>query len=545
MPHLHREGAPTVTVTIRREDRSAGIGPSPAPRRVIQRGFLATAELLTDGGDARIQIEPSGWANKYGCPATPDESLAAFGSSTASVISEPAFTAADRLRRRLVDALGSEPESEIYAREMYRVRREFRDLCGLSDMPGLEIVFAASGTDLHLLAAQLIGSAAGSTPLAVMVEAAETGSQIRAALAGRHFSTRTALGNAVAADTTMADSGAIEVAAVPLRETDGAPRAAAAVDAEIEALVAAAAAAGRRVLLTLVDVSKTGLIAPSPQCANALRQRFPGCVEVLVDACQFRLAAANLRAYLEHGFMVAVTGSKFLTGPAFSGALLFPQGVAERLRSIRLPAALSAYSARADWPADWATADTLRSAANYGLLLRWEAALAEFRTFQALPETELRSFLENLAGAVRTRLANDPAFEPLPSPPLDRQLVNGPPAWDGVSTIHPFLLRRSGKLLRREETARVYDLLRVDAGDALHLAAGDPERGLAALRCQLGQPVACGQRDGAPISALRLCASARLAVEAITRNRRTAIIERALRALDKAALLARSLSFEA
>jgi hypothetical protein len=114
-----------------------------------------------------------------------------------------------------------------------------------------------------------------------------------------------------------------------------------------------------------------------------------------------------------------------------------------------------------------------------------------------------------------------------------------------VSTIHPFLLRRSGKLLRREETARVYDLLRVDAGDALHLAAGDPERGLAALRCQLGQPVACGQRDGAPISALRLCASARLAVEAITRNRRTAIIERALHALDKAALLARSLSFEA
>jgi DeoR/GlpR family transcriptional regulator of sugar metabolism len=49
-------------------------------------------------------------------------------------------------------------------------------------------------------------------------------------------------------------------AAGSCRTADGAPRTAAAVDAEVEALVADAAATGRRVLLTLVDVSKTGLI---------------------------------------------------------------------------------------------------------------------------------------------------------------------------------------------------------------------------------------------------------------------------------------------
>jgi hypothetical protein len=59
------------------------------------------------------------------------------------------------------------------------------------------------------------------------------------------------------------------------------------------------------------------------------------------------------------------------------------------------------------------------------------------------------------------------------------------------------------------------------------------------LRCQLGQPVACGQRDGVPVSALRLCASARLIVEATAQNGRqaSAVIERALAVLEKTALL--------
>jgi hypothetical protein len=85
-----------------------------------------------------------------------------------------------------------------------------------------------------------------------------------------------------------------------------------------------ALAQGRRVLLVLADVSKTGLIAPSLACVTALQRRWPDALDILVDACQFRLAPATLRAYLIHNFMIALTGSKFLTGPTFSGALLIP-----------------------------------------------------------------------------------------------------------------------------------------------------------------------------------------------------------------------------
>jgi hypothetical protein len=61
-------------------------------------------------------------------------------------------------------------------------------------------------------------------------------------------------------------------------------------------------------------------------------------------------------------------------------------------------------------------------------------------------------------------------------------------------------------------------------------------RAIAALRCQVGQPVPCGHRNGVPLSALRLCASARLVVEAASGGA-AQVIARAMAVLDKAAWL--------
>src|SRR5258708_7351987 len=70
--------------------------------------------------------------------------------------------------------------------------------------------------------------------LALMAEAAETGSGVPAALAGRHFSARTALGETVTDGAAVGDGTGIEVVAVPARSVDGLPRPAVAVDLEIE-----------------------------------------------------------------------------------------------------------------------------------------------------------------------------------------------------------------------------------------------------------------------------------------------------------------------
>jgi selenocysteine lyase/cysteine desulfurase len=514
----------------------AGPPPVPAmPRRAqpSDAGLPPTAELLTDGGDARIVPDPKRGLNKYGCSPFPDPDLAAFGSSTASTISSTAFAAADRLRERLAAAACHESPGLTYARELDRMRAELADLCGIADLPDLEIVFAASGTDLHLLAAQLAAGGARAPLHAVMMEAAETGSGVPAALAGRHFSTRTALGETAANGCAIDGSAAVEIAPVSSRGADGLPRPAHLVDAEVESRIVEAVTSGRRVLLTLVDVSKTGMIAPSPRRALAIRRRFPDAVDVLVDACQFRLSRASLRAYLEHGFAVALTGSKFLTGPTFSGALLVPRTLARRLRRQPLPSALGAYSAQAEWPRGWTAARSLPNAANYGLLLRWEAALDELRAFRSIPDPETAAFLADFARAVETRLSTDPAFEALPVPAPDRRPLVDAGNWDEIPTIFPFLLRGADRsLLGREETARVYAGLAQDKS----ALGGAPD--MAALRCEVGQPVPCGQREGVPVSALRLCASARLAVEAgSARSAGAQVIARAMAVLDKAAWL--------
>jgi hypothetical protein len=47
----------------------------------------STDELLTQGGDARIALDPATARNRYGCAAAPEPGLADFGSSTASGVS--------------------------------------------------------------------------------------------------------------------------------------------------------------------------------------------------------------------------------------------------------------------------------------------------------------------------------------------------------------------------------------------------------------------------------------------------------------------------
>jgi selenocysteine lyase/cysteine desulfurase len=317
----------------------------------------------------------------------------------------------------------------------------------------------------------------------------------------------------------------LDILEVKCRTSDGTPRPAALVDAEVEEAVIRAAQAGRRVLLTLVDVSKTGLLAPTPVCVDSLRRRFPDLIEVLVDACQFRLAPSTLRAYLEHDFLVAITGSKFVTGPTFCGALLVPKGPAQRLKNQPLPHALKSYSARADWPRNWTARVALKNVTNYGLLLRWEAALTELRAFRELPEAAIADFLKSFAVAVERHLSRTPVFEALPVPALNRGPVTSTESWDHVPTIFSFLLARRAESekpiwLNRDETKRIH-------------------RRLLSSRCQIGQPVACGTRAGIPVSALRLCASTRLIVDALSPQGRgqEAVIAEALAVLDKVAVL--------
>ncbi|MCX7194065.1 MAG: hypothetical protein NTY60_10680 [Proteobacteria bacterium] len=432
--------------------------------------FPTTEQLLVSGGDARIALDPVSGLNKYGCSPVPDPELLAFGSSTATTISQAGFAAADRLRE-LLQACTDTPDA-VCAREMQRIRLELLDLAQVSDLD-VRLVFATSGTHAHFIAAR--HTAAGQLLKVVMVEEDETGSGVAAALS------------------------AFDCAKVILRTADGEPRPIADIDADATNLVAKAVASGQRILLIMADQSKTGLIAPSPACVMQLHRRHPDQVLVLVDACQFRIAPSTLRAYLQQGFMVALTGSKFLAGPSFSAALLLPESQCMRDELV-----------------------------GFGLLLRWEAALVELRRFRALPQETIIDYLDTFARAIQYRLLNDSHFEPVAVPGLDRQPLQMQQSWDHIQTIFPFLLYHSTSLgrvpLSRSETLRVYRQLSQNVGSD-------------SIRCQLGQPVACGTREGVAVSALRLCISARQISDAAAQDGISRVITDAMAALDKAARL--------
>jgi hypothetical protein len=111
-------------------------------------------------------------------------------------------------------------------------------------------------------------------------------------------------------------------------------------------------------------------------------------------------------------------------------------------------------------------------------------------------------------------------FEPLPSRRIDRGGIGAFTSWDRSTTIHPFLLRHATpgrqRVLGVAETEAIY-------------------RSLAGVgRTRLGQPVRCGERDGAPVAALRICNSARLVTEAVSPGGdAAAVLSRALAALDR------------
>jgi hypothetical protein len=358
----------------------------------------------------------------------------------------------------------------------------------------------------------------------------ETGSGVMMASAGRHFMGRVSSDRNVAKGEELQPGEATRNATIAVRNKDGSLRTDQDVEEELRGLIELGRAAGLRCLLVVTDVSKTSLLAPSLETVLRLKERFGAVLDIMIDACQFRLSAATIRAYLARDFTVAVTGSKFLAGPIFSGALLCPPAIFERFRHRAVPAALADYCGKAEWPEGWAAREALPDRANFGLLLRWKAALFELERFATIPEEKVIDVLSAFAESVTARLANDPAFRPLDSRPLNRSDLSGASSvlrWDEIPSIFSFYLRNShdGGLLTANETAAVYTELAIEDGE------------LAAVR--IGQPVRCADFGDVPASALRICLSAPLIVAACENAGALAdFIAQAMMVLDRTADMA-------
>lgn len=470
--------------------------------------FTPLDMLLVSGGDPRLALDPKDSTNAYGCAVSPDPDVWEFASSTASTISQAAYDRAALARDELMHkCLFDEVEVAFDAR-CEEMRDELRGHLELS--PRVDVVFSPSGTDSQLHALFLARAILGARPVTIVVGAEQTGSGTTHTARGHHFSSITASGVAVRKDGAVAGLAGASIA-LPLREAASGIAMRADADAAVLQAIEATTAQGAPVLLQIMDCSKLGWRAPSAACLDEIARRWPRKVQIVVDACQARLGRRRLRAYLDRGYMVLITGSKFFGGPAFSGALLVPKDPARSLDRVEgiAPGFLD-YAGRCDWPIAWAE---LRSRferrPNFGQWLRWEAALAEIGSYYTVPGAFRAAMLAELAAGIGSMIRLSPSFRAVPTAAATAGMEDEEFAH---ATIFPFTLLRNGQPVSTAEMASVHHALACDVSAAIGGSAAD--RKVAAQRCLIGRPVRLERQDEAPQALLRLCVGARLVTEA-------------------------------
>ncbi len=449
-------------------------------------------DLLTTGGDWRITLAPDTGVNAYGYAATPNPSAYAFGSSTCSQISARGFEQSLQRLQHLQERLNANDFISVYDDELEQLRQRLHRLLTLPQHT--DIVFSPSGTDAHGLLARLLAYRVAKPLTIIMMDSHETGRGVASALID-----------------SQNDALKPILHSVRLRQADSQLRLYHEIDTETEALIVHALNHQHHVLLIMIDQSKTGLIAPSLASVLALKQRYGDALTVLVDACQFRLAPDTLSLYLKQDFIVAVTGSKFLTGPAFSGALLIPETCAQWLKSKALPNTIARLSNGAEWPNTWPGREQLGLNTNFGLLLRWHAALDELELLLNFSDTQISGFIQRFQHTLIETVSQYPALEWVTTPEPNRQALTTFKHWDSLATIWTLRLPRYNEA----QVLAFYQTLQQ-------------------RHYQLGQPVVIGTQDSTRVTGLRLSLSARLIVEALADSEQT-VMAKAVKTLTKLA----------
>jgi hypothetical protein len=503
--------------------------------------FVPLDFLLASGGDARLRVDPTERLNGYGCRPFPRPEAFTFASSTATSISERAYARARDARKELIEASLSLGLVDAFDACVEQMRGKLKKYLQLGDET--EIVFSPSGTDSQLHALFMARALLGVPLISAVVAADQTGGGTKHTATGCHFGDRTAQGVAVEKGSPIsglaADAASI---GIPLCDENGTPRSLNAIDAEIIDAISKAIESGNKILLQIMNSSKLGWHAPSRDCVKEICARWPDAVQIVVDACQMRLSSAQIKHHLSCGHMVLTTGSKFFTGPPFSGALLVPGRISRRLEGISdIPSGLHAYTNRFDWPKRWSgLRERLSTRPNFGQWLRWEAALEEMRAYHSVPASFRHSAFERFTAAATQIIASSPNLRPIPNPYLEQsdEIDDGEMA---LAKIFPFTLQCNGDAISYDDCVKVYRALNRDMSHLLSANASNEERQLAAQPCHIGQPVGL-HMNGQPMAALRISAGARIVSEAWSPDEKRAD-ENIRREIEQVAIICRKIEF--
>jgi hypothetical protein len=467
-------------------------------------------DILVSGGDTRLNVNMASGLNKYGVPPRPRPEAIHFSSSTASAVSDYGFLYGEMLRQELLSLVrsGCRPR-DLLSQLVNAISGEICRMLNV-DVGEADVAIAPSGTDTELLAVMLaIAGAEGRPVTNILIAPEESGSGVALAGAGRYFDDKNGTGLPVEKGSVAWPNAPVALEIIRIRDADFEPRKSRAIDREFLEHGRRALAKDGHVLGHVLWASKTGLVAPSQAAVEQLVSLAPKRVDIVIDACQMRMNLPTLGAYLRSGCLLQVTGSKFLTGPPFSGALVLPPTMRARLAAVCAAMEAAPAVTHADSWTEWWSArlPTTNGTTSFGPLFRWLPALLEAALFRNLPSEFCNFAFEEFRRAVTARVVESAYLRPISSGELSREEE----LFARLSIVSFEVMGRqpNGELapLCEAECRYLFEQLNRDTNPLLPGLAGK-DRALARQEAHIGQPVTL-QSQGGAITVMRMVIGAR------------------------------------
>ncbi len=480
---------------------------------IIEQLAKPTEYLLMSGGDLRLNIDEDKLLNKYGCRPFPRPEAFTFASSTATSVSNFAFDKTEIVRAILIKRNIAKGLKEATSGFSELLKNNLRKALKINKE--CQIIFSPSGTDSSLQIAAISQVVSNKDIIHILVASEETGSGVPAALKGNHFENTTALNFPVKKGDRIDGFRNIELVKIPLRDKNGTLKSSSKLDEEVLVAITKAKHLGKHIVLHIMDQSKLGYQSPSEELMQNLDSLDDLSMQIIVDGAQLRLDPKDINGYLNKGYIVTITGSKYFTGPPYAGALIVPKSVSDSIKSVNnvLPKGLTNYYNRSDWPTCWFCSKQLSDGFNYGTYMRWNAAIAEMDRYFKTPILYRNLGIEMFCNFVEDSIVEASFLEPLFDEETKINTYNSEEfGLRNIRTIFPFFIHINNQVLGIDEIKKLYLLLNTDISNYFDKSPIETIR-LASQKCHIGQAVTVKHRSDKETAVLRISLGARVISE--------------------------------
>jgi hypothetical protein len=461
--------------------------------------YMPTFLLLSQGGDDRSIIDPVSLKNKYHSKTLPFYDYQR-SSCTSSSISLETYLHIEQQHFDLMaaNALGEVNNQTLFHNQndeilSYFVTPDIREKVSILSTP--------SGTDVEFLCTWL-GVLRGAEiyskdniDITVFVNGdLEVGSGTKLATGLKHFSERAPQGHKLEKNIPVSNLENIKINVESFFTRDEKSNVYNSPESEfrIYEKVKSEVNSNKVVVFHYVHASKTGVCIPSFNMAKKIKEDFGEKVIMIVDAAQMRLRTDSVEQYLEMGMNVIVTGSKFIGGAPFSGALLVNEKDSQSFAnaSIELPVEYAQYFDQFGISELVKREKSEIQWSNWGLFMRWEVALHEVKQFERIPLEFANRFIfewgkqvEKIIESekIKVNILKESAL--LPSDESSLSHANSIVPFEIVTT--PMLtLEQLKKIHAKMTVKRTRDDIICEIGQPVQISTGENKR--YALRVALG-----------------------------------------------------------